>query len=152
MARREWDVKALCDHMHQNVDALTALGKDPRASELTAADCLITLARELLLDPTKINWDEMTMENDSAQSDLSRFLHFLRNQSEPLDGNRRSSLLASGIKSSSASLTQRRVEEHTEQERAVKREGVEKMGIKRIFEPRHLRRKLPLRRRKQTGR
>ncbi|KRY83942.1 hypothetical protein T4D_9074 [Trichinella pseudospiralis] len=78
------------------------VGKDLRTSELTAADCLITLTRGLLPDQNEIKWDEMTKENESAHSDLLNFLHFLRNQSQLLDGNCRSFLLISDTMSSMA--------------------------------------------------
>ncbi|KRZ18721.1 hypothetical protein T11_10456 [Trichinella zimbabwensis] len=106
---KEWDVKALSDHIDHNVDALTALGKDPRTAALTAADCLITFARELLPEQTRIKWDELTMEDELAQSDLSRFMQFLRNQAELMQQNRRPSLLVSGSKPSSATWTSRKV-------------------------------------------
>ncbi|KRX35342.1 hypothetical protein T05_1863 [Trichinella murrelli] len=55
---RGWVVKALSNHIDRNVDALTALGKDPRTEALTAAECLITVARELLPEQARIKWDE----------------------------------------------------------------------------------------------
>ncbi|KRZ66508.1 hypothetical protein T10_12924 [Trichinella papuae] len=87
-ARDEWDVKTLFEHMSQNVDALTALGKDPRTSELTVAECLIALARELLPFRTKIKWDELAAADESAHSDLSRFLQFLRDRAELMQDRR----------------------------------------------------------------
>ncbi|KRY86531.1 hypothetical protein T4D_7652 [Trichinella pseudospiralis] len=105
MPIREWDVKALNDHMDRNVDALTALGKDPRTEALTAADCLITVARELLPEQAKIKWDEQTMEDESAQSDLSRFMQFLRNQAELMQLNHRPSSHVSGGMPSSVART-----------------------------------------------
>ncbi|KRZ30473.1 hypothetical protein T4B_4446 [Trichinella pseudospiralis] len=105
MPIREWDVKALNDHMDRNVDALTALGKDPRTEALTAADCLITVARELLPEQARIKWDEQTMEDESAQSDLSRFMQFLRNQAELMQLNHRPSSHVSGGMPSSVART-----------------------------------------------
>ncbi|KRY40848.1 hypothetical protein T01_7463 [Trichinella spiralis] len=45
--------------------------KKRKDAALTAADCLITVARELLPEQTRIKWDELTMEDELAQSDLS---------------------------------------------------------------------------------
>ncbi|KRZ71863.1 hypothetical protein T10_1480 [Trichinella papuae] len=80
MAWKEWDVKTLFEHLNQNVEALTAFGKDPRTSKVTAAECLIVLARELLPFRTKIKWDEVAASDESAHSDLSRFLQFLQDR------------------------------------------------------------------------
>ncbi|KRY38705.1 hypothetical protein T01_2017 [Trichinella spiralis] len=91
--------------MDHNVDALTALGKDPRTEELTAAECLITVALELLPKQARIKWDEQTMEDGSAQSDLSRFIQFLRNQAELMQHNHRPSSLVSGGKPSRVART-----------------------------------------------
>ncbi|KRX75420.1 Death-associated protein kinase dapk-1 [Trichinella sp. T6] len=88
---REWDVKALSNHIDRNLDALTALGKDPRTEALTAAECLITVAQELLPEQARIKWDEQTMEDESAQSDFSRFTQFLRNQAELMQHSHRPS-------------------------------------------------------------
>ncbi|KRZ81526.1 hypothetical protein T08_11933, partial [Trichinella sp. T8] len=105
---REWDVKALSNHIDRNVDALTALGKDPRTEALTAAECLITVARESLPEQSRIKWDEQTMEDESAQSDLSRFMQFLRNQAELMQHNHRpSSLVSSGMPSRVARTPQK---------------------------------------------
>ncbi|KRY58771.1 hypothetical protein T03_7489 [Trichinella britovi] len=104
---REWDVKALSNHIDRNVDALTALGKDPRTEALTAAECLITVARESLPEQARIKWDEQTMEDESAQSDLSRFMQFLRNQAELMHNHRPSSLVSSGTPSSVARTPQK---------------------------------------------
>ncbi|KRY99202.1 hypothetical protein T11_12998, partial [Trichinella zimbabwensis] len=46
MAWKEWDVNTLFEHLNLNVEALTLYGKDPRTSEVTAAEILIVLARE----------------------------------------------------------------------------------------------------------
>ncbi|KRY55050.1 hypothetical protein T03_8481 [Trichinella britovi] len=105
---REWDMKALSNHIDRNVDALIALGKDPRTEALTAAECLITVARELLPEQARIKWDEQTMEDESAQSDLSRFMQFLRNQAELMQHSYRpSSLVSSGMPSSVARTPQK---------------------------------------------
>ncbi|OUC41159.1 hypothetical protein D917_03599 [Trichinella nativa] len=50
----QWDMKALSNHMDHNVDAFTALGKDPLTKALTADECLITVARELLPKQARI--------------------------------------------------------------------------------------------------
>ncbi|KRZ49357.1 hypothetical protein T02_12201 [Trichinella nativa] len=47
----------LSNHMDHNVDAFTALGKDPLTKALTADECLITVARELLPKQARINSD-----------------------------------------------------------------------------------------------
>ncbi|KRY08441.1 hypothetical protein T12_14619 [Trichinella patagoniensis] len=88
----------LSNDMDHNVDALTALGKDPLTKALTADECLITVARELLPKQTRIKWDEQTMEDESAQSDLSRFIQFLRNQAELLQHNHRPLSLVNGAR------------------------------------------------------
>ncbi|XP_003369585.1 zinc knuckle protein [Trichinella spiralis] len=94
--------------MDQNVDALTALGKDLSTEVLTAAECLITVAQELLPEQDRTKWDEQTMEDESAQSDLSRFMQYLRNQAELMQHNHRpSSLVSAGMPSSVAQTPQK---------------------------------------------
>ncbi|OUC41178.1 hypothetical protein D917_03581 [Trichinella nativa] len=76
---------------------------------LTAADYLIMVARELLPEQTRIKWDEITMEYELAQSDLSQFMQFLRNQAELMQQNRRKSLPVIGRKSSSVARTPQKI-------------------------------------------
>ncbi|KRZ02074.1 Deoxyribonuclease-2-alpha [Trichinella zimbabwensis] len=95
MAWKEWDVNTLFEHLNLNVEALTLYGKDPRTSEVTAAEFLIVLARELLPFRTKIKWDEVAASDESAHSDLSRFLQFLQDRAEMMQ-ERRPLLPASG--------------------------------------------------------
>ncbi|KRX72600.1 hypothetical protein T06_10702 [Trichinella sp. T6] len=72
----------LSNHMDHNVDAFTALGKDPLTKALTADECLITVARELLPKQTRI-----------------------KNQAELLQHNHRPSSLVNGGKPSSVART-----------------------------------------------
>ncbi|KRY97101.1 hypothetical protein T11_256, partial [Trichinella zimbabwensis] len=81
---------------------LTLYGKDPRTSEVTAAEILIVLARELLPFRTKIKWDEVAALDESAHSDLSRFLQFLQDCAEVMQ-ERRPPLPASGSNPPAAS-------------------------------------------------
>ncbi|KRY33161.1 RNA-binding protein 28, partial [Trichinella spiralis] len=104
----EWELKALCDHLHRNVDALAALGKDPRTAELTAAEILITLSREKLPKMTRIKWDEATKADETARSDLTAFMRFIREQTELLTESRHSVRRSSPSKSSTTISTTRK--------------------------------------------
>ncbi|KRZ33776.1 RNA-binding protein 28, partial [Trichinella pseudospiralis] len=101
----EWELQALCDHLHRNVDALAALGKDPRTAELTAAEMLITLIREKLPKMTRIKWDEVTKADETAQSDLTAFMQFIREQTELLAESRHSIRRSNPSKSSTTIST-----------------------------------------------
>ncbi|KRZ73752.1 Protein unc-50, partial [Trichinella papuae] len=90
---------------------LTAFGKDPRTSKVTAAECLIILARELLPFRTKIKWDELAAADDSAHSDLSRFLQFLQDCAEVMQ-ERRPPLPASGSNPPAASGSSQVITHH----------------------------------------
>ncbi|KRX74106.1 hypothetical protein T06_6094 [Trichinella sp. T6] len=83
--------------------------KKRKDAVLTAADYLIMVARELLPEQTRIKWDEITMEYELAQSDLSQFMQFLRNQAELMQQNRRKSLPVIGRKSSSVAQTPQKI-------------------------------------------
>ncbi|KRX21135.1 RNA-binding protein 28, partial [Trichinella nelsoni] len=104
----EWELEALCDHLHRNVDALAALGKDPRTAELTAAEILITLSREKLPKMTRIKWDEATKADETARSDLTAFMRFIREQTELLVESRHSVRRSSPSKSSTTISTTRK--------------------------------------------
>ncbi|KRX36015.1 hypothetical protein T05_3521 [Trichinella murrelli] len=56
------------DYLRRTVDALTALGKDPRKGglgegDLSAAEITIAISRDRLPTPVQIKWDEKTCQN-----------------------------------------------------------------------------------------
>ncbi|KRY06605.1 hypothetical protein T12_5070, partial [Trichinella patagoniensis] len=83
------DLSAICDECHKGVYSLTALGKDPRNGGLSAAEVMIAVARERLPNSVRIQWDKLTMENQSLVADLPGFLRFLQEQVELADTTRR---------------------------------------------------------------
>ncbi|KRZ00862.1 hypothetical protein T4B_13574, partial [Trichinella pseudospiralis] len=71
------------------VYSLTALGKDLRNGGLSAAEVMIAVVRERLPNSVRIQWDKLTMENQSLVADLPGFLRFLQEQVELADTTRR---------------------------------------------------------------
>ncbi|KRZ41524.1 hypothetical protein T4C_8505 [Trichinella pseudospiralis] len=78
-----------CFDRPQGVYSLTALGKDPRNGGLSAAEVMIAVVRERLPNSIRIQWDKLTMENQSMVADLPGFLRFLQEQVELADTTRR---------------------------------------------------------------
>ncbi|KRY76642.1 hypothetical protein T4D_8473, partial [Trichinella pseudospiralis] len=78
-----------CFDRPQGVYSLTALGKDPRNGGLSAAEVMIAVVRERLPNSVRIQWDKLTMENQSLVADLPGFLRFLQEQVELADTTRR---------------------------------------------------------------
>ncbi|KRX51142.1 hypothetical protein T05_9409 [Trichinella murrelli] len=83
------DLSAICDECHRGVYSLTALGKDPRNGGLSTAEVIIAVARERLPNSVRIQWDKLTMENQSLVAYLPGFLRFLHEQVELADTTRR---------------------------------------------------------------
>ncbi|KRX96418.1 hypothetical protein T4E_3675 [Trichinella pseudospiralis] len=48
------------DHMRRTVDALTALGKDPRKGELSPTEITNAISRDRLPTPLRIKWNKKT--------------------------------------------------------------------------------------------
>ncbi|KRY26929.1 hypothetical protein T01_2962 [Trichinella spiralis] len=81
------------DHLRRTIDALTALGKDPRKGglregELSAAEITIAISRDRLPTPVRIKWDEKTKANETMAADLSEYLQFLGEQAQLLEESR----------------------------------------------------------------
>ncbi|KRX58675.1 hypothetical protein T06_6637, partial [Trichinella sp. T6] len=83
------DPSAICDECHRGVYSLTALGKYPRNGGLSAAEVMIAVARARLPNSVCVQWDKLTMENQSLVADLPGFLQFLQEQVELADTTRR---------------------------------------------------------------
>ncbi|KRZ75198.1 hypothetical protein T10_477 [Trichinella papuae] len=64
----EWTTGRLSDHIDRNVDALTAMGKDPRKAELSAPESLVIAGRE------KLKWSKLVKADEKLRSDLTRSL------------------------------------------------------------------------------
>ncbi|KRY45033.1 hypothetical protein T03_15500 [Trichinella britovi] len=81
------------DHLRRTIDALTALGKDPRKGglregELSAAEITIAISRDRLPTPVRIKWDEKTKANETMAADLSEYLQFMGEQAQLLEESR----------------------------------------------------------------
>ncbi|OUC39487.1 zinc knuckle [Trichinella nativa] len=74
----------------EKVYALTALGKDPRTSDLSVAEVLIALCREQLPESVQFRWDELAQANNAVVADLPAFLRFLQQQTDLPGASRRS--------------------------------------------------------------
>ncbi|KRZ57753.1 putative protein tag-76 [Trichinella nativa] len=83
------DPSAICDECHRGVYSLTALGKYPRNGGLSTAEVMIAVARARLPNSVCVQWDKLTMENQSLVADLPGFLRFLQEQVELADTTRR---------------------------------------------------------------
>ncbi|KRZ75807.1 hypothetical protein T10_1526 [Trichinella papuae] len=60
------------DHLRRTVDALTALGKDPRKGELSPAEITIAISRDRLPTPARIKWDEKTKADQTMAANLGQ--------------------------------------------------------------------------------
>ncbi|KRX64916.1 hypothetical protein T09_7986 [Trichinella sp. T9] len=81
------------DHLRRTIDALTALGKDPRKGglregELSAAEITIAISHDRLPTPVRIKWDEKTKANETMAADLSEYLQFMGEQAKLLEESR----------------------------------------------------------------
>ncbi|KRX86736.1 hypothetical protein T4E_475 [Trichinella pseudospiralis] len=83
-------LSTICDEFHKKVYALTALGKDPRTSDLSVAEVLIALCREQLPGSVQFRWDELAQANNAVVADLPAFLRFLQQQTDLIGASRRS--------------------------------------------------------------
>ncbi|KRZ03377.1 hypothetical protein T4B_2753 [Trichinella pseudospiralis] len=83
-------LSTICDEFHKKVYALTALGKDPRTSDLSVAEVLIALCREQLPGSVQFRWDELAQANNAVVADLPAFLRFLQQQTDLPGASRRS--------------------------------------------------------------
>ncbi|KRY76216.1 hypothetical protein T4B_6818 [Trichinella pseudospiralis] len=85
--------KDVYDYLRRTVDALTALGKDPRKGglregELSAAEIMIAISRDRLPTPVRIKWDERTKANETMAAGLSEYLRFVGEQAQLLEESR----------------------------------------------------------------
>ncbi|KRY30334.1 hypothetical protein T01_9093, partial [Trichinella spiralis] len=83
-------LSTICDEFHKKVYALTALGKDPRTSDLSVAEVLIALCREQLPGSVQFRWDELAQANNAVVADLPAFLRFLQQLTDLPGASRRS--------------------------------------------------------------
>ncbi|KRY93399.1 hypothetical protein T4D_9089 [Trichinella pseudospiralis] len=63
------------DHMRRTVDALTALGKDPREGELSPTEITNAISRDRLPTPLRIKWNKKTKKlrlTPGAETDEAR--------------------------------------------------------------------------------
>ncbi|KRZ75666.1 hypothetical protein T10_11403, partial [Trichinella papuae] len=79
-----WTMEKLSDHIDRNVDALTALGKDTRGTEISAAEMLVIGYRERITAASRIEWDKRVMADERLRSDLTAFQRFIREQAEAM--------------------------------------------------------------------
>ncbi|KRZ66613.1 hypothetical protein T10_7670 [Trichinella papuae] len=79
-----WTMERLSDHIDRNVDALTALGKDPRGTEISAAEMLVIGYRERITAASRIEWDKLVKADERLRSDLTAFQRFLRERAEAM--------------------------------------------------------------------
>ncbi|KRZ75006.1 hypothetical protein T10_6967 [Trichinella papuae] len=79
-----WTMENLSDHIDRNVDALTALGKDPRGTEISAAEMLVIGYRERITAASRIEWDKRVKADERLRSDLTAFQRFIQEQAEAM--------------------------------------------------------------------
>ncbi|KRY86785.1 hypothetical protein T4D_5952 [Trichinella pseudospiralis] len=83
-------LSTVCDEFHKKVYALTALGKDPRTSDLSVAEVLIALCQEQLPGAAQFRWDALAQANSAVVADSPAFLRFLQQQTDLIGASRRS--------------------------------------------------------------
>ncbi|KRZ10655.1 hypothetical protein T11_14041 [Trichinella zimbabwensis] len=65
-----WTMEKLSDHIDRNVDALTALGKDPRGTEISAAEMIVIVFRERIAAASRIEWDKLVKADEKLRSSV----------------------------------------------------------------------------------
>ncbi|KRZ17369.1 hypothetical protein T11_14827 [Trichinella zimbabwensis] len=63
-----WTMENLSDHIDRNVDALTALGKDPRGTKISAAEMPVIGYRERIAAASRIEWDKRRFIQEQAEA------------------------------------------------------------------------------------
>ncbi|KAL1236824.1 Valine--tRNA ligase [Trichinella spiralis] len=78
-----WMMKKISDHIDRNVDALTAKGKEPHRTEISAAELLIIVFRERITVASRIEWDKL-VKAEKLRTDLTASQRFIRLQAEAM--------------------------------------------------------------------